>query len=181
MIITPCVYDCRLLLYHSKVNICSHARFMKPMLGIIDGFALQARHFLVRKSPFWRKPSSCGAVLVQKTCMCGCRLVLYYSKVNIHSLERIMKPRMGIIDGCLLQHHQLLPSQSSFRKLFSNFVAVLTQNTHVEDFRLLLYHSKVNNNSYESFMKPEMGFIDGFLLQSHHFLPSKSPFWREIE
>ena len=49
------VYECRLVVYHSKVNARSYSRFMKPGIGIVDGFLLPPCHFLPSKSPFWRK------------------------------------------------------------------------------------------------------------------------------
>ena len=55
------LYSCRLVLYQSKFNISLIWRFLKPGMGIIDGFLLQPRRFLWNKSPFWRKINSfCG-------------------------------------------------------------------------------------------------------------------------
>ena len=63
----------------------------------------------------------------------------------------------------------------------TNYLAVMAIIPCMYDSRLLLYNSKVYNNSYVRFMKAGMGIIHNFILQPHHFLPSKSPFWRKIE
>ena len=64
-------------------------------------------------------------------CVCGDRPVLYYSKVNISVLERLLKPVMGIIVGFILQAHHFLSNRSLFwRKIDSGFLGVLDE-THV--------------------------------------------------
>ena len=92
------VRGCRPVLYYLKVNISSLGRFLKPVMGIMDKCLLQPRHFLSSQSPFWRKTTSCVAVLAQNTCVYGCRLVLCHLTFNISSLYRFTKPRMGTID-----------------------------------------------------------------------------------
>ena len=65
-----CVYGCRLVLYQFKFNISSLSRFMKPRMGIIDGFLLQPRNFLSKKSPFWRKIDLfCGCFCPKHMCV----------------------------------------------------------------------------------------------------------------
>ena len=88
---------------------------------------------------------------------------------------------MVIIDMFLLQPHYFLPNKSPFWKKMSICVAILARNTGIYDCSLVLYPSKVNISSLSRFMNPWMGIIDYFLLQPHHFLSSKSPFWRKIE
>ena len=100
-----CMCGCRLALYCSKVNISSLKRFMKPGMGIIDTYLLQPYHFLLASPHFEGTLSSCWSVLAKKTCVVGCRTVLYYFKVNISSLKGFMKTGIGIIDGFLLQPH----------------------------------------------------------------------------
>ena len=63
----------------------------------------------------------------------------------------------------------------------SSYVAVLSKNMHVYGCRLVLYHSKVNASSWLMFMMPEVGIIDGFIVQPYHFLRRRFPFWRKIE
>ena len=70
---------------------------------------------------FGGKLTSCVAILAKNTCVCGCRPVLYYCKVNIIILERFMKPEMGIIDNFLLQPRHFLPSQSQFWRKIDKF------------------------------------------------------------
>lgn len=108
----------------------------------------------------------------QNACMCRCRHEFYQSKVNITSFERFKKPYMQIRNGYLLQPHHFLPSQPPFWRKIEELCGCFDP---IYDFRLVLYHSKVNNISYETFMKPEMGIMDGVLLQPHHFLQSKDP------
>ena len=49
-----CVYDCRLVLHYLNFTILSLSGFMKPGVGIIDGFLLTAHHFLSNQSRLWR-------------------------------------------------------------------------------------------------------------------------------
>ena len=121
-------------------------------------------------------------VLVQITCLCGYRRVLYYFKVNISVLERFMKSGIGIMDTFPIQPHHFLQSQSSFWiSTWTSFVAILAQNTCVYGCRLVLYQFKFTIISLSRFMKPGMGIIDGFLLYPHHFLSNRSPFWWKID
>ena len=46
-----CVYYCRPVLHHLNFNVSLLSRFVKPGIGIIDGFLLQPHCFLL----FWRK------------------------------------------------------------------------------------------------------------------------------
>ena len=57
------------------------------------------------------------------------------------------------------------------------FVTIPAQNTCVCGHKPALYYSKVSVSVLERFMKPGMGIIDNFLLQTHHLLQSKSTFW----
>ena len=59
---------------------------------------------------------------------------------------------------------------------WTSFVAVMAQNTCVDDCRLTLYQFKINIHLLSRFMKPRVGIMDDFLLQPHHFLSNKSPF-----
>ena len=128
------------------------------------------------------KASGWVTVTARNACMCGCRQVLYYSKVNITSLEMFLKPWMSIRNMSLLQHHQFLPSRSPFQREKNEELCLCIDQKHmIYDSILVIYHSNVNDISYARFMKPRMGIIDGFLLQPQYFLPSKSPFWRKIE
>ena len=47
-----CVCGFRPVLYYFKVNISLLERFMKPGMGIVDGFLLQPHHFILTQSPF---------------------------------------------------------------------------------------------------------------------------------
>ena len=128
--ITPCVYDFRLLLYHAEANYISYVR---PGMGIIDRFLSQPCQFLLSKSPFSRKIKCLwGYVLLKRyVCMCGSRLTLYYSKVNISSLKWFMKPVMGIIDLYLLQPYYFLPASPHFEGKLSSCWPVFRQKRHV--------------------------------------------------
>ena len=53
--INVCKYGCRLVLYHLNLNISLVSRFVKPGMGIIDGFLLQPYHFLSSQSPLLRE------------------------------------------------------------------------------------------------------------------------------
>ena len=71
-------------------------------------------------------------------------------------------------------------ASSHFGGKWTSFVAVMAQKTCVYGCRLILYQFKFNISSLLRFMNPEMGIIDEFLLQPHHFLCNKSPFWRKM-
>ena len=103
-------------------------------------------------------------------------LVLYYSKVNINSLESFMKSLMGIRNAFLLHPFHFLPSKSPFSRKASLFVVFLTQNTYVYVCRQVWYNYTVTISSYASFMNPWMAITDNFLLQPHYFVRSKSKF-----
>ena len=77
-------------------------------------------------------------------CVCGCRPVLYYSKITIILLGRFMKPGMGIMDQFVLQPHHFLLSHGGKP---TRFVPVLAQNTYVYGCRLALYHLILNISS----------------------------------
>ena len=81
---------------------------------MLDNFPVQPHHFLPRHSSFWRKWTSCVAVVAQNTSGCDCRLVLYQFKFNISLLSRFMKPRMGIIGGYLLHSHNFLSDKRPY-------------------------------------------------------------------
>ena len=119
---------------------------------------------------FGGKLTSFVAILTKNTCVCGCRPVLYYFKVNVSLLERFMKPGMGIIDNFLLQPRHFYQANPNFGGKSTSFVAALAQNTCVHGCRLVLYHLNFNISLLSRFTKPGMGIIDGFLLQPHHFL-----------
>ena len=120
------------------------------------------------------------AVLAQDTCVYGYRTILYYSKVNLGWLGRFMRPQMGIMDNFPVQPHHFLQSQPSFWWQMDYCVAVMAQNICVYGWRLVLHQFKFNTSSLSRFMKPGIGIINGFLLQPHHFLWNKSPFWRKM-
>ena len=61
------------------------------------------------------------AVLDHNTCGWACRLVLYYSKVNISLLGRFMKPGMRLMDTFLFQPRHILQRQSPFWKKNDKF------------------------------------------------------------
>ena len=148
----------------------------------MDNFLLQPHYFLSNQSLFWRKRTSCVAVLGQNTCVYCCRLVLYHLNFNISSISTFMQPGRGIMDGYLLQPYHFLPNQSLFlRKVGTSFVSVLAQNIGVWVCRPVLYYFKVNISLLGRLTKPEMRSMDTFLLQSHHFLSSQSPFWRKTD
>ena len=50
---------------------------------------------------FGGKLTSFAADLAQITCVCGCRPVFHYSKVNIRLLGGFKKPKIGMIDRFL--------------------------------------------------------------------------------
>ena len=61
------VYDCRLLLYHSKVNIISYERFMKPETGILTIVLYSNLTIFYQASPhFGGKSSSFGGDFAPK-------------------------------------------------------------------------------------------------------------------
>ena len=61
------------------------------------------------------------AVLAHNAHVCGCRLVLYYFKVNVSLLERFTEPGMVIMDQCVLQPHHFLPRKSLFWRKTDKF------------------------------------------------------------
>ena len=87
---------------------------MKPGMGIMDNVYSNLTIFYQANPRFGGKPTSCVAVPAQKTCVHGCRLVLYHLNFNNILLSRFMKPGMGIIGGFLLQSHHFLSNQSPF-------------------------------------------------------------------
>ena len=137
--------------------------------------------FSLTNPHFEGKLTSFVAVLVQSRCVCGYRPRLYYSTVNIGWLGRFMKPGMGIMVNFPVQPHHFCKASPHFGGKWTSFVAVMAQNTCVYDCRLILYQFKFNISLLSRFMKPMMRIIDEFLLQPHHFLPNKSPFWRKID
>ena len=120
------------------------------------------------------------AVLAQNTCLCGCRPGLYYSKVNIGWLGRLIKPGMATMVNFPVQPHHFCKASPHFGGKWTSFVAILTQNTWVYGCRLILDQFKYNISLLSRFMKPMMEIIDEFLLQPQHFLSSKSQFWRKM-
>ena len=136
--------------------------------------------FSLANPNFEGKLTSFVAIPAQNRCVCGYRPGLYYSKVNIGWLGRFMKPGMATMVNFPVQPHHFLQSQPSFWWKWTSFVAVMAQNTCVYGCRLVLYQFKFNISSLSRFMKPEMGMINKCLLQPHHFLWNKSPFWRKI-
>ena len=121
------------------------------------------------------------AVLAENTYVYGYKPGLYHLKFNIPSLSRFMTPVMGIIDEFLLVPHHFLSNQSPFWWKIDYFVTVLAQNSYVCGCRPVLYYYKVNVRLLGRFMKPGMGIMNKFLLKLHNFLPSRSPFWREMD
>ena len=132
-------------------------------MGIIDVFLVQPYHFLPSRSPsFWSK--------IQQLCGCstsihGYILLLCHSKNQYQFVDRFIKPIMGIIDRFIIQLTIFYKADPHFGAKLSIFVAVLTKNTYVHSFRLLLHHSKVNISPLARSMKPGIGIIDGFLVQ----------------
>lgn len=91
-------------------------------------------------------------------CMYGYKLMLYQSKVIDSSYARFTKPVIGIIDWFLLQYHEFLPSQFYLRGKMSNFEGFIVITPGVCGCRLLVYHSKVNTNSYLAMVTHEWHF-----------------------
>ena len=138
-------------------------------------------NFYLNLSPhFWGNLTSFVPVMAKNTCVCGCRIMLYYSKVNISLFRRFMKPKIGIMDTFLAHLTNFYQANPSFGGKPTSSVAVLAQNTCVYGRRLVLYHLNFNIISLSRFMKPGMGIIVWFLLQPHQFLSNQSPFWRKI-
>ena len=82
--------------------------------------------------------------MAQNTCMYGCRLVLPKLKFNISSISRFMKPRMGIIDGFLLQHHQFLTNKFLLWRKVDSFWGCFCPK-HIYAWlqtRIILFHSQ---------------------------------------
>ena len=91
------VCGCRPRLYYSKVNIGDYKGSWS--LGWESWITFPHSLAIFRKaSPhFGGKWTSFVPILAQKTCVYGCRLVLYLFKYNISLLLRFMKPGMGIM------------------------------------------------------------------------------------
>ena len=60
---------------------------------------------------FEGKLTSFVPILAKNTCVCGCKPVIDYSKLNTSLLERFMKPGIETIDTFLLQPHHFLPNK----------------------------------------------------------------------
>ena len=66
-----------------------------------------------------------------------------------------------------------------FGEKWTSCVAILAQNTWVCGRKPVIYYYKVNISLLGRFMKPGLATKDRFLVQSCHFLPVRSPFWRK--
>ena len=130
---------------------------------------------------FGGKLISFVAILAKNTCVCGCRPVLYYFKVNISLLEMFMKPGMGIIDNFLLQPRHFVPSQTQYWRNIDKFCSC-SGPKHM--FILLQTDTMPFKLQYQFIVKvceAWGGIIDEFVLPPHHFLSKPSPFLRKID
>ena len=140
-----------------------------------------------QKSPHFEGKETCFvAILAQNTCVCSCRLGLYYSKVNIGWLERFMKPGMGIMDILPVQPHHFLAIFDTANPYFggnlSSFVAIftITKITTLYGCRLYRYQCKVNISSSERSMNYGRAIKDKCLVQAHHILHTQPIFWSKL-
>ena len=110
------------------------------------------------------------------------RLVLCHLMFNTSSLSRFVKSGMGLIDEFLLKLCHFVSNQSPCWRKFDYFCGCAgPKHMCVCGYRPVMYYSKVNISLLRRFMKAELGVMDNFILQPHHFLPSQSPFWRKTD
>ena len=119
-----CVYVSRLLLRHSK-SIVVHLKDLKAIdwnNRCISSLILP--FFYKVGSHSGEKSSTCVAGLAINTCVYGCTLVSYHTKLNISLLSRFTKPWVGIVDGILVESSHFLPSQYPFLSNSTQFCDV---------------------------------------------------------
>ena len=142
------VYDCGLVLYPFQFNISSYARFVKPVMGIIDEFILELHHFLSSKSQMLRKIEQLRGSFVPKMHV---RMVLDRWYIVLRSVLVHMKGSGSLEWESGLGFYSNLTSfyqtNPQFEGKLSTFVAILTRNTYLYSYRVVLHHLKsiINN------------------------------------
>ena len=154
---------------------------MNPGLAVQDIFFSDLTMFYPANPCFGAKLSICVASPTKNTTMYGYRFYGYQQKFSISSSKRFMKPRRGIKDICLAQHHHIIHSQPLLRSNVEYFCGYFDQTHNCIWSLIVRILIKVIIGSSERYINPGLAIRDRFLVPPHHFLLSQSIFWRKTD